>query len=671
LPEPIGPDYFMHLKTAAGPHLSSDGNRLAFDLSWIDADTYETRSRVMVLDVPDGEPREFTHGADARSPRWSPDGTTLAFLREDVEGRKQIWVMPADGGEGCPLTEAPRSVIEYAWSPDGTRIAFVSEVAEPGDGDVPGELPQPRVVRRISYRSEGVGWRGDSRRHLFMSDARTGEITRLTEGDYEHSTPVWSPDGNSIAFISTRSPDRDISARNEVYVLPADRGAPELRSQGLFMAGGIAWSPDGTKLAVVGAEPAEDVGGYGLVCQGWLYVLEPGAPPRRVTDDSVRPLVGTNINDGNPALLWTTSDRLFFAADARSRSYLCSAPAGGGEIRRIASLGAIAGWAPDPSGSRAVVVASTLESTGELHLVDLTSGDETRITRFNDAYFADHPPARMEKLTFERAGQEIEALVWLPPDFDPGKAYPLMLDIHGGPHGVFREAFYPLCQIGATNGYVVLEPNPRGSSAYGLEFALAVHRDWAGEDYGDIMAALDEVLRRPYLDPEEVVVHGSSYGGYMTSWAVGQTDRFKAAVIAAPVTALASFYGTSDIGVPFGDVQFGGAPDEARDWYTEHSPVAYAANVRTPVLLVHGEADDRVPIGQAEQFFVALKRLGKTVEFVRLPGAGHSLFQMAPPRMRKEYFARMLAWFERWLTPPDTGGQAHEEEPTEKGAVRG
>jgi len=656
MPQPIGPDYFMHLKTAADPDLSADGSRLAFGLSWIDSDTCRTRSQIMVAETPAGraagEPRQFTRGANASSPQWSPDGAALAFLRDDTEGRKQIWLMPVDGGEGWPLTDATGGVIEYAWSPDGTRIAFISEVTQtPGDEAALGE-PQPRVARRIRYRDEGVGWRGDSRRHLFVADAATGEITQLTEGDYEHNTPVWSPDDERIAVISARSPDRDVSALNEVYVLPANGGTPVLRSEGLFMTGGIAWSPDGAKLAVVGAEPAEDVGGYGLICQGWLYVLESGRPPRRVTDDSVRPLVGTNITDGNPPLLWTRGNLLLFAADARGRSHLCSVPAAGGDIRRIATLGAITGWAPDAAGNRAVAVASTLESTGELHLIDLASGDETRTTGFNDSYFADHPPPQMEKLAFERGGQEIEALVWLPPDFDPGNAYPLMLDIHGGPHSVFHEAFYPLHQMGATNGYVVLAPNPRGSSSYGLEFATAVHRDWGGEDYRDIMAAVDEILKRPYLDPGQVVVHGSSYGGYMTSWIVGHTDRFKAAVIAAPVTALDSFYGTSDIGVLFGEVQFGGSPDQARDWLTEHSPLTHARNVKTPVLLIHGEADDRVPIGQSEQLFVALKRLGKTVEFVRLPGAGHGLFRMAPPPMRREYFARMLAWFERWLAAP-------------------
>jgi len=652
LSQPIDPDYFMHLKTAADPHLSFDGSRLAFGLSWIDADTCRTRSQVMVAEMPGGAPRQFTSGADASLPRWSPDAATLAFLREDAEGRKQIWLMPADGGEGHPLTDAQQSVIEYAWSPDGTRIALVSEISEaPDDGDS-GEGPRPRIVRRIRYRAEGVGWRGDSRRQLFVTDVASGRIAQLTEGDYDHSTPMWSPDGTRIAFISARSPDRDVCARNEVYALHADGGVPELRSEGLFMVGGIAWSPDGTQLAVVGAGPVEDVGGYGLVCQGWVYVLEPGRPPRRITDDSVRPLVGTNIGDSNPPLLWTSGERVFFAADARGRSHLCSAPVRGGELTRIADLGAITDWAPDAAGARAVAAASTLESAGELHLIDLDSGDERRMTRFNDAYFAEHAPARMERLAFERDGLKIEALLWLPPDFDPGKTYPLMLDIHGGPHGVFHEAFYPLHQMGATNGYVVLAPNPRGSSSYGLEFAIAVHRDWGGEDYKDIMAALDEVLERPYLDPERVVVHGSSYGGYMTSWAVGHTDRFKAAVIAAPVTSLESFYGTSDIGVHFGEVQFGGRPDEAREWYVQHSPLTFAGNVTTPVLLVHGEVDDRVPIGQSEQFFVALKRHGKTVEFVRLPGAGHSLFRMAPPPMRREYFARMLAWFERWLRTP-------------------
>lgn len=643
MPEPIGPDHFMHMKTAGDPDLARSGTRVAYSVSWIDRNTFASCSQVFVRDLPYGAPVQFTQGANASCPRWSPDESHLAFLRGDTDGCRQIWVMPSDGGESAGLTVSPAPVLEYAWSPDGKSIAFISEV------DLDLDDSQPRKVTRIKYRAEGVGWRGDARRHLFVVDVETGHTVQLTESDYEHHTPVWSPDGSRIAFISARGDDRDVSVRNGVYVVPAGGGPVELKSEGLFMAGGIGWSPDGKKLVVVGAEPVADVGGYGLVCQGWLYVLEGGKPPRRVTDDTVRPVVGTNINDRNPPILWASDDTLVFIADSRARSYVCSVPVSGGEIRRVAGLGAISDWSPDGDGLQAVVAASTLESAGELHLVELNSGSETRITGLNDTYFETHPPARLEKLTFDRAGMEIETLVWLPPDFDPSKTYPLMLDVHGGPHSVFHEAFYPLHQLGATNGYVVVAPNPRGSSSYGLDFATSVHRDWGNEDYLDVMAAVDEVLKQPYVKPDRTVIHGSSYGGYMTSWAVGHTDRFRAAVIAAPVTELASMYGTSDIGVPFGEVQFGGRPDEAPKLYAERSPLTYAGNVTTPVLLVHGEADVRVPIGQSEMFFVALKRAGKTVDFIRLPGAGHSLFRLAPPRMRMEYFTRLLEWFKKWL----------------------
>jgi dipeptidyl aminopeptidase/acylaminoacyl peptidase len=294
----------------------------------------------------------------------------------------------------------------------------------------------------------------------------------------------------------------------------------------------------------------------------------------------------------------------------------------------------------------AIVSSSSPTSHGELHLVDTNSGDIHTVTNLNSGFFDDHKVASLEKFSMQRDGFEIETRVWLPADFDPSKKYPLLLDVHGGPHSAFFDSFYPIHQVAAGAGYVVVAPNPRGSCTYGLDFATAVHGDWGGGDYEDVMAAMEHVAARDYVDETKVVIHGSSYGGFMASWAVGHTDRFNAAVIAAPVTNLPSFYGTSDIGVNFTETQLGGERFEAIEQYREHSPLTYAPNVNTPVLLIHGEADSRVPIEQSEQYFVALKRRGKVVEFVRLPDTSHGVFRAKHPVIRKEYFRRMLEWFE-------------------------
>ena len=233
--------------------------------------------------------------------------------------------------------------------------------------------------------------------------------------------------------------------------------------------------------------------------------------------------------------------------------------------------------------------------------------------------------------------------------FDRSRQYPMVLDIHGGPNGAFYDSFTPLQQILATSGYLVLAVNPRGSSTYGKDFMMSVLGDWGGEDYQDLMAAVDEVAARPYVDEGRLGVCGYSYGGFMTSWLIGHNDRFKAAVVGASCTDLYSMYGTSDIGVSFGEDQWGGSLVDAAEKLIKHSPITYTSKVNTPVLLLHGEADARCPVAQSEEYFVVLKRLGKQVEFVRFPECNHLFLRTGHPKMREEYLARTLGWFQKWL----------------------
>ena len=255
----------------------------------------------------------------------------------------------------------------------------------------------------------------------------------------------------------------------------------------------------------------------------------------------------------------------------------------------------------------------------------------------------------MEKFTIHRGGFEIESRVLLPPDFTDTKSYPVVLDIHGGPNGRFSDNFDPVHQVLATNGYIVLTVNPRGSSTYSPEFTKSVREDWGGEDYLDILASVDELAARPYVDEDRMAVHGSSYGGFMSSWIVGHDHRFKAAIVASMCANLHSMYGTSDLGTVLGDLNWGGVYSEARDEYLRHSPITYAPNVRTPVLLLHGEDDLRCAIEQSEQYFVALKRLGKTVEFVRFPNSTHAFRRTGHPTLILEYYRRLLDWLERYI----------------------
>ena len=647
MPSTITPELVYELVSVGSPSLSPDGGRLAFVRSHVDRESMETRSRIMLMDPASGKSTPFTGGKSDTSPKFSPDGRHLAFVRPDDAGKSQVWVMPTGGGEARKLTDVAGGITDIAWSPDSDALAFVSDVdpdRAPDDHD-PKREPRVSVVRRIRYRADGLGWRGEAFRHVFVVDRESGETRQLTDGEGDDSAPAWSPDGASIAFVADRRPDRETATHSDVYVVPASGGDPELRSQGLSSVASLRWSPDGDAIAVVGSD--DDIVGAGW--QSWLFVIEPGFAPRKLTDDSISPAGGYAPLVPAPEMRWTDDGLISFIADARGESAIYQADAGTGDLRRVTGGGLMSQVSFDADAGSAVVLIVPPDSAGDLHSVDMTSAAAVQLTDFNREYFEERSPAKMEKFTHSRGGFEIESRVLLPPNFDPGSRYPLVLDIHGGPHGVFSDSFSPQQQVLATAGYIVLAVNPRGSSTYGVDFMTAVLGDWGGEDYLDIMSALDLVCERDYVDESRLGITGYSYGGFMSSWIIGHDTRFKAAVIGAPCINLSSMYGTSDIGVRFGEVQWGGKRWDALDAFLEHSPLTYAPNVETPALLMHGEADHRCPIEQSEQYFVTLKRLGKEVEFVRFPGSSHGFVRTGHPKLREEYLSRLLGWMNKHI----------------------
>ena len=647
MPSPITPELVYELVSVASPSLSPDGGRLAFVRSQVDRESMETRSQIVVLDMASGESAPFTGGKSDSAPRFSPDGRHLAFVRPDDADKSQIWVMPTGGGEARKLTDVTGGITDVAWSPDSGALAFVSDVdpdRAPDDHD-PKKDPRVSVVRRIRYRADGLGWRGEAFRHIFVVERESSETRQLTDGEGDDSAPAWSPDGSTIAFISDRRPDRETATHSDVYAAPASGGDPELRSQGLSSVAALRWSPSGDAIVVVGSD--DDIVGAGW--QSWLFVIEPGRAPRKLTDDSISVAGGYAPLVPAPEMRWTDDGCISFIADARGESAIYQADAGTGDLRKITGGGLMSQVSFDAAGNTAVALTIPPNSAGDLHSVDMASGAVTQLTDFNRKYFEQRPPAKLEKFTHSRNGFEIESRLLFPPNFDPGSSYPLVLDIHGGPHGVFSDSFSPQQQVLATAGYVVLAVNPRGSSTYGTDFMTAVLGDWGGEDYLDIMSAVDLICERDYVDESKLGITGYSYGGFMSSWIIGHDTRFKAAVIGAPCINLSSMYGTSDIGVRFGEVQWGGKRWDALDAFLEHSPLTYAPNVETPALLMHGEADHRCPIEQSEQYFVTLKRLGKEVEFVRFPGSSHGFVRTGHPRLREEYLSRLLGWMDKYV----------------------
>ena len=635
--QPIAPDHIFEVPSVSQPHLSADGSILAFVKTMIDRSTMERKSHIVVSHSPFDELSALTDGPSDTAP--AIDGGRVLFLRPDDRGKKQVWTIPLDGGEPQCVTNLAGGVEEFALSPHGDRIAAVSSVDPDAPDDEDSGLPRVRVVRRVRYRHDYRGFTGDAFRQMFVVDVESGSARQVTDGEGDNWSPVWSPDGGSLAFISDDIEGRDFTTNTQVKVVSIPNGKPVSWSEALPYIWAVTWSPDGESLAAIGCLDPKMWDSR----SAWLYVLDSSGGVRRVTDGLYTPVPECGLS-------WTAERGVIFVGAHRGEYFVCGVRPDGGGFKTITSGGMNSESAAfDGSATHAVVVAETPRSSAELVQINLATGVTQAITSYAAPYLESRPPARMEKFTIRRGRFEIESRVLLPPYFDDSKRYPMVLDIHGGPNGRFSDNFDPVHQILATNGYIVLAVNPRGSSTYGPEFTKSVLGDWGGEDYLDILASVEELAGRPYVDEDRMAVHGFSYGGFMSGWIVGHDHRFKAAIVGAMCANLHSMYGTSDIGTSFGEINWGGPYTGARDKFLHHSPITYAQTVQTPVLLLHGEDDLRCPIEQSEQYFVALKRLGKTVEFVRFPNSTHRFRKMGHPSMIVEYFRLLLDWLERYI----------------------
>ena len=641
----IGSDYIFDLPTVGQPAISPDGSQVVYVRGDVSREEMKGSAHLELVSAEGGAPRMLTSGDGDGMPRWSPDGSRIAFLRRPtVEGEPthaQVWVLPLDGGEAQQVTDIAGGATSIVWMPSGAQLVVTANV-DPNASDEEG--PHVQRVNRIYYWADGIGWRGDSHRQLFLAEADGSGTRQLTRGDHDASSAAPSPDGRRIAFFSTdrsRSRQTKLPGRFELCAISARGGSVDRLVRDVRGSGSIAWSPDGREIAYI----ASDEDAYAYV---WS-VARRGGEPRQLTNDSIDPLgAGFPLDDG-PPLVWHRR-RITFLAAERGSTGIYSVAASGGRLQRVRTESELAyEFSSTPDSARFALTSSTLRRPTEVAVHEAATGDSRRLTSVSRDYVRTHDLARTERLTVARGEFDIDCWLTFPPGFDRNRRYPLILMIHGGPNGFYGNGWIPSVQTLAAQGYLVLWTNPRGSASYGADFMARVFEDWGGEDYEDQMAAVERVLRRPYVDGRRLGVTGYSYGGFMTSWIIGHTNRFKSAIVGAPVTNLYSMYGTTDIGVGFGERQWGGPPWTNLEEYAKHSPITYASEVETPVLLVHGELDIRCPIAQSEEYYVALKRMGKQVEFLRFPGGYHGFTVTAHPRLREAYVEEQLAWWKRTL----------------------
>lgn len=639
------PSDVWSIKGVSDLDLSPDGTQIAFVVSSPSAESDSLSTSIYVASTLDGRVSQFSYGPKDLFPRWSPDGKYLAYLQTDG-GDAQIALASLSGGEPKTVTSAAGGITYFSWSPDGSKVAYVSKVGDQKDeiNKSAIEKSAPMVLSELYNRFDNIGRFDGRRSHVFVLDlSRGGELTALTEGDWDDFEPVWSPDGTQIAFTADRSATRGKYQSRDLWVVDsAGQDAPRRLTKEIGTAVGPMFSPDGRYISFVGHEnlPGDSSKNTHLM----LVSSDGSTDPRTLTQALDRPVWGVQpalgrshcwINSGN--------DILFLANDSgRQGIYRVSVTDAHLETHRV--------YFSDLQVMTVCANEGTIFFVGvwpsvftEVRTCSIDGSNERQLTNINQTIAEEVELKELNEISYlAKDGQKIDSFVLYPTGFKVGEPAPAVLEIHGGPHGWHPQtSMMPLYQSLVANGYVVVLPNPRGSHGFGERFARACVSDWGGGDFEDLMGTVDLLVEERVVDPGRLYVAGYSYGGFMTAWTIGHTQRFRAACISAPVSNLTSMYGTTDI-PHFNAYESGGTPWERPEYYIEHSPITHLPKVTTPVQVLHWEGDLRCPIGQGEEIFQGLLALNKEAIMVRYPGGFHVL---RTPSQMEDFVNRHLNWF--------------------------
>ena len=640
---PLRLDDYLSWEAVRNPQISPDGATVVYERRFVDALRDRWQTELWVVSADGSRNRLLTEGSGAR---WSPDGARIAFLREGEPKGSQIFVrwMDAEGAESqITRLENPPSQIE--WAPDGGSIAFRAVVPPPPDGAWAIEMPEPpegaewtappRIVTRLNYRRDGSGYTPAGFRHLFTVSADGGTPRQLTSGDYHHDGPRFVGDGSALVFTSLRTADAEHAWReSEVYRLEIASGEITQLTTREGPDSGALPSPSGARIAYTGMPRTNDT-----YREEELSVM--------AADGSAPAVVASEMGRRPGIVGWAADESgVYFNAQVRGTSNLYFAPLEG-EVRPVSSGNHMLSVSSVSEGGVAVGVVTSYHTPGDLVAFEVDAPEDlTVLHRTNASVLAEVRFGEVEEVWYDSTDDlDIQGWIVKPPDFDPERKYPLILRIHGGPHAMYNSGFDFKNQDHAANGYVVLYTNPRGSSGYGSSFGNEIDNAYPGKDLDDLLAGVDEVVGRGYIDERNLFVYGGSGGGVLTSWIVGNTDRFTAAVAKAPVTNWLSFVGTTDGSSWYRN--FDKMPWDDPEEHLRRSTLMYVGNVSTPTMLMTGERDLRTPMEQTEQYYRALKMRKIPTAMVRLTDGWHS--RSLPPTNFLRVQLLLRNWFERFM----------------------
>jgi dipeptidyl aminopeptidase/acylaminoacyl peptidase len=675
----------------ADPQISPDGTTVAFvQVSVNEKDNKYESALYSVSTTGGAPPQRLTAGTRDTTPRWSPDGKWIAFVRPNDKDTGQIFLLPMRGGEARALTDLPKGAGAPVWSPDGRTLAFTSttvadDLKKPDPAAKPERKSDVKVVTRAAYRANGNPTYVDGDRHAHIwtvpvpmspdPGAKT-DAKPITSGDFDERGVQWSPDGARLYFVSDRVAEAYYTASDsDIYFVPASGGDMTKVASIDGPIGSVSVAPDGKRLAFVGTLTGQPIRSYSQP-DLWVVDAAPGATPKNLTADYDYD-VGGGIGGDQSAprgelpkpIVWTKDGSSLIVVTAeKGSSNLKRIPAAGGRFETVTTgEHDVSAYTAAANGTIAASI-STQTSIGDIAIVraaDSPVKPPATITHVNEALFADISQSEPEEIWYSSFdGRKIQGWILKPPDFDPSKKYPMILEIHGGPHSAYGNVYTHEFQWMAAKGYVVLFTNPRGSTSYGQDFGNLIQYRYPGDDYKDLMAGVDEVVKRGYVDPNRLGVTGGSGGGLLTNWTITQTQRFKAAVSQRDIADWYGFWFTADFTL-FQPTWFKKAPWEDPQDFTARSPITYVANVTTPLMLVLGDLDYRTPPGEGgEMMFRALKYRKIPTVMVRFPRETHELSRSGEPMHRVERLQHIVGWMDRWLQgKPNSTYSSGEERP--------